>query len=110
MCGIHLGGKAQGSLDELTNSLLAAYANSLSQGDGLASRVIHRNKVLLKSGELASDVTVDLIPGGRSRRLLAITSSGDILIVDCETYVEQWQKYQNFFDQILKSFRVEVPR
>ncbi len=108
MCGVYSGGMTQCSLDGLTESLLEGYAQELRQGAGLASRVVDRKKVLLASGELASDVTVDLIPGGRSRRLFAIANNGSVLVADCETYAEKWQKYQGYFDHVLRSLRIEA--
>jgi hypothetical protein len=106
VCGVHVANSPPASVYTLTDRVLSGQASFLKEHSRIESIVVSRKKISLTSGEPATDVVVDLMPGGRSRRIFSIADSGRAYMIDCETYVPLWQTYQDIFDKMILSFRI----
>lgn len=107
VCGVHIVTKRSPmTTNQLTDEMLGVYARYLSE-NGVKSKVLSRRKVSLLSGESANDVLVDLVPGGRSRRLFVASKNGLGYLIDCETYASKWQQYEYIFESFFKSFSID---
>ena len=107
MCGVHSASQPPTTeLKRFTDDLLAATAAELKLKHGIRSQVTTRRTLQLRSGEPAVEMQVDLVPGGRSRRLFTLGANGWAHVVDCETTTELWAFHQADFEHVMGSFRL----
>lgn len=110
LCGVHSASRPPtADLKRFTDDLLASTAAELKLRHGIRSQVTTRRTIRLGSGETAVEVLVDLIPGGRSRRLFTLGANGWAYVVDCETSTERWAFHQAEFEHVIRSFRLLGP-
>ena len=102
LCGIHTVSVRSKSLDEFTDLMLAQTEQFLKQ-KGLVSVILSRRRISLPNDIAGYDVLVDILPGGRSRRIFVL-ADGQAYALDCETYAKNWEKFEPFFKRIINSF------
>lgn len=102
LCGIQAGQVRFETLEELVDFLLD-YGDQLFQQRGLEQVVISRQTVEFENSYDGIDVTVEIRPGGKSRRMYFL-QDGIGVIIDCETYEANWQNLEADFDRIMNSF------
>jgi hypothetical protein len=106
-CGVHAWSRSlYASLDDFTYAALALVAANLLSKENLVSRLLWQRPVTLASGEPAREVLVDLLPGGRSHRLLSVSARGQAFALDCEAELEDWPRYGPQFERMIRSFRI----
>jgi hypothetical protein len=93
------------TVDEFTEFMLAQTEGFLRQR-GFMQRVANGRQISLPNNITGTDVLVDIVPGGRSRRIFVLAKDR-ILCIDCETYAGDWEKLSETFERIISSFTVQ---
>jgi hypothetical protein len=101
VCGVLTGPVQFKSAEEFTDFMLAHSAQTFKRR-GLEVAISSRQQIVLLSGITGTNVLVEIVPGGRSRRIFVL-ADGNGLVVDCETYAANWQKLAPTFDRIMGS-------
>jgi tetratricopeptide (TPR) repeat protein len=102
LCGVHARAVRFAVLDEFTDFILGQVEQFLRQ-KGLVSVVRARRQSSLPGNIVGNDVLVDLLPGLRSRRFIAL-ADGVGYVIDCETYAQNWKKLEPLFERVISSF------
>lgn len=102
LCGIQTSSLRFETLDLFTDFMLDGTAQKLLD-KGLFSVTASRKRISLPNGQVGNDVLVDLVPGGRSRRVFVLTH-GQGFIIDCEADWRDWKKVESSYDLIVTSF------
>ena len=105
MCGIHSGQVRFTRVTEFSDFMLEFNRKTL-EAQGMKHRILSREQSSLLGGEPVVDVLVDIVPGGRSRRLFVLHRDTGI-VVDCENYVQNWPLVEGHYDAIISSFALE---
>jgi hypothetical protein len=107
LCGVssHRSAHALSEPDAFADYMMSAVGRDLERR-GLAQHVLQWVPITLPEGVRAIDITVDIVPGGKSRRIFA-TAQTRLLIVDCETYAENWPRVEALYDRIMRSLTIE---
>ncbi len=104
LCGIH---SSRGVLpfktvDEFTDSTLVN-AERFFKDRGKLFAILARRRISLPNNIIGNDVLTEIGPGGRSRRIYVL-AEGEVFVMDCETYVKNWERLEPTFDRIIRSF------
>jgi hypothetical protein len=104
LCGIHSnrGVIPFKTLDEFTDSTLVNAEQFFKDRRKLFA-IISRRRITLPNDIVGNDVLTEIGPGGRSRRIYVLTED-EIFAIDCETYVENWERLEPAYDRIIRSF------
>lgn len=105
LCGIHVGGTRFATSEEFAAFMMDFTKKGL-MNQGLLQMQLSYEKVETKSGLGGIEALVDIVPGGRSKRLFFIDGTTGYSL-DCETSTHLWQKHLPDFDQVLQSFDVK---
>ncbi len=101
-CGIHSGSVRFKTVDEFTDFMLAHTGQTLAE-KGFMSIILAQRRISLPNDIIGNDVLVDILPGGKSRRIFSL-ADGQGYIINCETAAKNWGKLEPFFERIISSF------
>jgi hypothetical protein len=102
MCGVHSASARFTTVGEFAD-LTLRFTRDIFEARGLKQEVTSRRERALADDVPVVDVAVDIVPGGRGRRVFVLWRGRGILI-DCESHVKNWSSLENQYDQIISSF------
>mgnify|MGYP001577310218 CR=1 FL=1 len=102
LCCIHSRAVRFKTVDEFTDFMLGENERFF-RGRGQAFVILKRQRISVPNDVIGNDVLVEIGPGGKSRRIF-ILADGRGLIVDCETYIKNWERLEAGYGIIISSF------
>ena len=105
LCGVHVNVVTHKSLKSYVDFSLA-YGKKYLESMGSRQVVRGRRSVKTPTGWQGIEVQLDILPGGRSRRIY-LFEEPIAYGIDCETAAEKWSEFSSDFDMIQRSFDLE---
>jgi hypothetical protein len=105
MCSVLTSSVRFTSVDALAESLLSSASRTLQNSKGLTTVIVSRRHIKLQSGISGVDILVNLVPGGRSRRVFFLFGNTAI-VVDCEGYAATWGRVSRAIERIIGSLNL----
>jgi len=102
LCGIHSGAVPFKTVDEFTDTTLAN-SERYFRDRGHVFVISARRQISLPNDIIGNDVLTGIGAGEKSRRVY-ILADGRGFMLDCETYVKDWDRLEPFYDRIVRSF------
>lgn len=106
VCGIRSRATSQPTADALADYALAYAKKNLKEHKGLDQVTVTRERTKLRGDVDATDVTVDIQPGGGQARRVYAVAGGNGFMVDCAASSASWGSNEIQFKKIIASFTI----